>query len=166
MWIITQRRRKLFDFEQKLPEHSSVGKRRILLENGESLADVLADEVEEARREMRAWQERIALGKRDSWRPRTTEVVHGKPEGKKKEVGNGDVETPVREMERSDFRQLAEPNSKLKFAIEDKILQTRGKRKARKFDSHLEKEKETYSILSTRTESSGNDNSEVGSEEK
>ncbi|XP_071582849.1 uncharacterized protein [Temnothorax nylanderi] len=105
-WVITQRRRKLFDLEQKLPEHSSIGKRKILLED-ESLADVLADEVEEARREMRAWQERIALGKRDSWRPQTIEVVHGKPEGKKKEAGNGDVESPVRgvvEMGRSDFR--------------------------------------------------------------
>ncbi|KYQ59597.1 Dynein intermediate chain 3, ciliary [Trachymyrmex zeteki] len=158
-WVITQRRPKLFDFEQKLPEHSSIEKRRILLEEGESLANVLADEVEEARREMRAWQERIALGKRDSWRPRTIEVIHEKPEGKKKEVGNGDVESPVRNVEegRMDFRQLAETSSKWKSAIGDKTLQARGKREATKLDSHLEKcaqEEETYPTLSAYTDES------------
>lgn len=123
------------------------------MEEDESLADVLADEVEEARREMRAWQKRIVLGKRDSWRPQTIEVVHEKLEGKKKEVGNGDVESPVRGVEekRSDFRQLAETSSKWKSMIEDKILQ--GKR-TRKLDSHLEKcvqEEETHPTLSTYT---------------
>lgn len=122
------------------------------MEEDESLANVLADRVEEARREMRAWQERIALGKRDSW-PQTIEVVHEKLEGKKKEVGNGDIESPVRGVEkgRSDFRQLAETSSKWKSVIEDKTLQTRGKRKERKLDSHLEKyaqEKETQPTLS------------------
>ncbi|KAG5329903.1 DYI3 protein, partial [Acromyrmex charruanus] len=156
-WIITQRRRKLF--EQKLPEHSSIEKRRILSEEDEPLANVLADEVEEARREMRAWQERIALGKRDSWRPRTIEVIHEKPEGKKREVGNGDVESPVRnvEEERTDFRQLAETSSKWKSAIGDKTLQVRGKRKAIKLDSHLEKcaqEEETHPTLFASTDES------------
>ncbi|KYM78885.1 Dynein intermediate chain 3, ciliary [Atta colombica] len=137
-WIITQRRRKLFDFEQKLPKHLSIKKRRILLEN-EPLANVLANEVEEARREMRAWQERIALDKRDSWRPRTIEVIHEKPEEeKKKEVEKGDVESPVqKEEKRTDFRQLAETSSK--SAIGDKTLQEHGKREAMKLDSHLKK---------------------------
>lgn len=158
-WVITQRRRRLFDLEQKLPEHSSAEKRKILLEEDESLADVLADEVEEARREMRAWQKRIALGKRDFWRPRMIEVVHEKPEGKKKEVGNGDVESPVRdvEKERSDFRQLAEASSKWKSAIGNKTLQARGKREARELNSHLEKcaqEEETHSTLSACTDES------------
>lgn len=136
-----------------MPEHSSVGKRRILLEEDESLADILADEVEEARREMRAWQERIALDKRDSWRPPTIEVVHEKPEGKKKEVGNGDVESPVRGVEkgRSDFRQLAETSAKWKSAVEDTTtLQTRGKRKTRKLDSHLEKRVQEEEMHPTR----------------
>ncbi|KAG5308272.1 DYI3 protein, partial [Acromyrmex insinuator] len=157
-WIITQRRKL---FEQKLTKHSSIEKRRILSEVDESLANVLADEVEEARREMRAWQERIALGKRDSWRPRTIEVIHEKPEGKKREVGNGDVESPVRnvEEERTDaaFRQLAETSSKWKSAIGDKTLQVRGKRKAMKLDSHLEKcaqEEETHPTLFASTDES------------
>lgn len=161
-YILEKRRAELqiqLASQEKMPEHSSVGKRRIPLEEDESLADVLADEVEEARREMRAWQERLALGKRDSWRPRTIEVVHEKPDRKKKEVGNGDVESPVRnaEEERSDFRQLAETSSKWRSAIEDKTLQARGKREARKLDSHLEKcaqEEETHSMLSAYTDES------------
>ncbi|XP_077262113.1 dynein intermediate chain 3, ciliary-like isoform X1 [Temnothorax americanus] len=158
-WVITQRRRKLFDLEQKLPEHSSIGKRKILLED-ESLADVLADEVEEARREMRAWQERIALSKRDFWRSQTIEVVHGKPEEKKKRAGNGDVESPVRgvvEMGRSNFRQLAETRSKWKSAIEDETLRAHEKRKERKLELHLEKcvqEEETHPTLSAYTDES------------
>lgn len=133
-----------------MPEHSSVAKRRILLGEDESLADILADEVEEARREMRAWQEKIALDKRDSWRPQTIGVVHEKPEGKKKEVGNGDVESPVRGVEegRSDFRQLSETSAEWKSAIEDTAtLQAHGKRKTTKLASHLEKyvqEEETH----------------------
>ncbi|XP_011880521.1 PREDICTED: uncharacterized protein LOC105569014 [Vollenhovia emeryi] len=150
-WVITQRRRELFDLEQKLPEHSSVGEKRILLVEDESLANILADEVGEARREMRAWQERIALGKRDFWRPRTIEVVQEKPEGKKKEVGNGDVESPARG---SDFRQLVETSSKWRSAIEDKTLQTRGKRKARKLDSYLEKCDQEEGTLSAHTDES------------
>ncbi|XP_018351599.1 PREDICTED: dynein intermediate chain 3, ciliary-like [Trachymyrmex septentrionalis] len=158
-WIIAQRRRKLFDFQEKLPEHSSIEKRRILLEEDEPLANVLADKVEEARREMRAWQKRIALSKRDSWRPRTIEVIHEKPEGKKMEVGNGDVESPVRNVkeERTDFRQLAETSSKWKSAIGDKTLQVRGKREAMKLDSHLEKcaqGEETHPTLFTCTDES------------
>lgn len=161
--VITQRRHKLFDLEQKLPEHSSVGERRTLLEEDELLANVLADEVEEARREMRTWQERIALGKRDSLRPEMIGVVHENLEGKKKEVGNGDVESPVRsaEEERSDFRQLetaaVETTSKWKSVIEDKTLQARGKRKARKLESHLEKcaqEEETHPTLSANADES------------
>jgi len=122
------------------------------LEKDESLADVLADEVEEARREMRAWQERLASGKRDSWQSQTIEIVHEKSEEKKKKIGNGDVESPVRNVEEgSDFRQLAETSTKWKFAIGNKTSQTRRKMEGRKLDSHLEKcaqEEETHPTLS------------------
>lgn len=112
-------------------------KKRYLLEQDESLAG----EIERAKREMRAWQERIALDKRNFWRPQTIEVVHEKPEGKKEEVGNGDVESPVRGVVegRSDFRQLAETSSKWESAIEDETLQAHGKRKTGKSESDLEK---------------------------
>lgn len=121
----------------------------------ESLADVLADKVEEARREMRAWQEKIALDKRDFWRLQT--IVHQKPEGKKKEVGKGDVESPVRGVEkgRSDFWQFSETSAKWKSAIEDTTT-SQGKGKTRKHDSHLEKhvqEEETGPLRDTSYES-------------
>ncbi|KYN06592.1 Dynein intermediate chain 3, ciliary [Cyphomyrmex costatus] len=78
-------------------------------------------------------------------------------EGKKKKVGNGDVESPVRNVEegRRDFRQLAETSSKWKSAIGDKTLQARGKREATKLDSHLEKcaQEETHPTLSAYIES-------------
>ncbi|KYN19471.1 Dynein intermediate chain 3, ciliary [Trachymyrmex cornetzi] len=80
-------------------------------------------------------------------------------EGKKKEVGNGDVESPVRnvEEERTDFRQLVETSSKWKSAIGNKTLQVRGKREAMKLDSHLEKcaqGEETHPTLSACTDES------------
>ncbi|KAL6259716.1 hypothetical protein P5V15_009629 [Pogonomyrmex californicus] len=152
-WDVTLQRHKLFDLEQKL-EHSSVGK--ILLEEDESLANVFANEVKEARREMRAWQKRIALDKRDSWRPQTIEVVHEKPEKKKEEVGNGDVESPV-EKGKSDFRQLTETSSKWKPVSGDKTPQARGKKEPRELNPHLEKcaeEEETHSTLSAYTDES------------
>ncbi|XP_067208125.1 uncharacterized protein DDB_G0286299-like [Linepithema humile] len=107
---------------------------------GESLADVLADEVEEAKREVRAWWEREAR-KRNLWSPGTFGVAHEKPGRKKEKVENGDDVSPVRDAEegRSDFRQLAETSSKWKSRNEgeDKTSRAQGKRAVRQLESHL-----------------------------
>ncbi|RLU23981.1 hypothetical protein DMN91_004189 [Ooceraea biroi] len=133
--------RKLSDLVQKLAEPSSVGKRSILLEeDGRMLANVLADEVKEAKREVRAWQETVASGKRDVRRARTTDVVQEKSHGKKRKAGSGDNESPVRDATEggSDFRQLAETSTGVwKSVSEDETSRERGKGQAGKLDSHL-----------------------------
>lgn len=89
--------------------HTELTSRKKFSLEGESLADVLADEVEEAKREVRAWWKKEAR-KRNLWPPGTFGVAHEKPERKKKKVENGDDVSPVRDAKegRSDFRQLAE----------------------------------------------------------
>lgn len=126
--------RKLSDLAQKLAHPSAIGKRSILLEEDEcTLANILADEVREAKREVRAWQETVASRKRDAWRARMTDViVREKSHGKKRKVGSGDDESPVRDTTegRSDFRQLAETSTgawKPVSESEDEISRERGK---------------------------------------
>lgn len=69
-------------------------KKKFSLED-KSLADVLADEVEEAKREVRAWEKEVR--KRNLWPPGTFGVAHEKSERKKEKVENGDDVSPVRD---------------------------------------------------------------------
>jgi len=122
------------------------------LEKSESLATVLADEAEKARKEVRAWWEREAR-KCNLRPPGTIGVVHEKSKKKKEKVENGDDVSPVRdaEGERSNFRQLVETSSKWKFGNEgeDKISQAQGKKAAKQLEPYLDaQERETYPILS------------------
>lgn len=150
MYISEKRKAKLRARDISKEDESAFWKRKILKKN-KLLTDKFADEVEAAKREVRAWRQRVMSGKRDFWSPRATEIVYEKPEKKKKETRNGADKSPVRNAEegRSDFRQLAETSSKWKFSNssdgKDKTSQTREKRKAA--EPHIEKyirESETY----------------------
>lgn len=98
--IAVHESREPSDLVRELPERSAIWKTRLLLEKGELLANVLAREVEDARKEMRAWQERIVSGKRDSG-------MIERSEGKKAIETVEDDVSHVRE-DRTDFQQLAE----------------------------------------------------------
>lgn len=130
---------KLSDLVQKLPERSAVWEGKIPLE-GESLAAV----VEEARREVRAWQKRVASGKRDYSRPLGT---NEKPEEEKR-VGNGGGQSRGA-GETSDFGRSVETSPRRKSGIaDDETAQTRGKSEARKKKSDFRLEKDETSSTS------------------
>lgn len=139
---------KLSHLAQKLAEPSAIGKRSILLEEDErTLANILADEVREAKRKVRAWQEAIASRKCDVRRVRTTDViVQEKSRGKKRKADSGDDESPARdatESSRSDFRQLAKMRTEAWRSVSESEHETsreRGKGQARKLEAfHLGK---------------------------
>lgn len=139
------------DLAEKLPGRSVSWRRRIPLQ-GESLAYVLADEAEEAKREVRVWQRRVMSGKRDFWlSPRTSEIVYGNPEGEEEAGSGGGDDNDESSEGKSDFRRPVETSPRKEPRSEDDSATSPVRRRRAAEQLHLEKCAQEGDVPSTYT---------------
>lgn len=151
---------ELADLEEKLPGRTATWKGRIPLQ-GESLAYVLADEAEEAKREVRAWQRRVMSGKRDFWlSPRTSEILHGKPEGRE-ETRSGDDDDDELSEGSSDFRRSVKTSPEKKSRSEGDSATSPGRGKGKAEQLHLTKCTQEDDVLSAPASVHSGDTTEM-----